>query len=149
MNELKEKIMAVVKMAGTNISEDQLLIIDRGVPHQPDGLPKDCFGIYSFEYNNEFLKIGKAGLNSNPRFRSHHYSPNSSQSNLAKSILNDYDFYSFNLTNNNVGDWIKKNVRRIDFIIDVTLGIFVLNLIEAFLHTYLNPKYEGFKSQKY
>lgn len=148
MKELKEKIMMVIKMAGANISESQLQIIDRGIPHQPSGLPKGNLGIYSFEYANEFLKIGKVGQNSDARFRSQHYIPKSSQSNLAKSILNDTDFDKFNLTEATIGEWIKHNVRRIDFIIDASLGVFVLNLIEAFLHLQLKPKYEGFKSQR-
>lgn len=104
MDELKEKIIKVVNIAGSNISESQLKIIDRGVPHQPSGLPKGNFGIYSFEYDNEFLKIGKVGQNSDARFRSQHYIPRSSQSNLAKSILNDSDFDSFNLTEDTVGE---------------------------------------------
>lgn len=148
VNELKEKIITVVQLAGENIREDQLQIVDRGVPHQPSGLPKGKFGIYSFEFADEFLKIGKVGQNSDARFRSQHYSPKSSQSNLAKSILNDSDFVRFNLTDDTIADWIKKNVRRIDFIIDASLGVFVLNLIEAFLHLLLKPKYEGFKSQR-
>lgn len=64
MDELKEKIIKVVNIAGSNISESQLQIIDRGVPHQPSGLTKGNFGIYSFEYDNEFLKVGKVGQNS-------------------------------------------------------------------------------------
>lgn len=67
---------------------------------------------------------------------------------MAKSILNDSDFDSFNLTEDTVGEWIKQNIRRIDFIIDASLDVFVLNLIEAFLHLQLKPKYEGVKSQR-
>ena len=148
MDKLKEKLISVIQLAGTNITEDQLQIIDRGVPHHPSGLPKGKFGIYSFRFADEFLKIGKVGQNSDARFRSQHYVPKSSQSNLAKSVLNDSDFDRFNLTENNIGDWIKQNVRRIDFIIDASLGVFVLNLIEAFLHLYFQPKYEGFKNQR-
>jgi len=148
MKELKAQLLSVVRLTGTVISEDQIQILDRGVPHKPAGLPRGKMGIYSFVYRDEFLKIGKVGPNSNARFRSQHYVPTSSQSNLAKSILNDPDFKCFNLTEDIVGDWIKQNIRRIDFIIDASLGIFVLNLIEAFLHLKFKPKYEGYKSQR-
>lgn len=132
LDELKGQIISVIQMAGTNILESQIQIIDRGIPHKPVGLPKGNFGIYSFQYENDFLKIGMVGQNSNARFVSQHYIPNSSQSNLAKSILMDSDFSSFNLTADTVGEWIKLNVRRIDFIIDASLGVFVLNPLGVF-----------------
>lgn len=148
MEDIKEKLVNVIKMTGLNINNDQLHIKDLGIPHKPTGLPKGKMGIYAFSYNNRFLKIGKVGQNSNARFQSQHYKPNSSQSNLAKSILNDAMFDSKNLNEDNVGDWIQNNVRRIDFIIDASLGIFVLNLIESFLHCYYEPVYEGYKNQR-
>jgi len=105
-------------------------------------------GVYLFKYGDKYLKIGKAGPNSNARFTSQHYNPNSSQSNLAKSILNDPDMDKFNLDNENVGNWIKQNVQRIDILIDSSLTIFVLELFESFLHCKSKPKYEGFQNQR-
>lgn len=148
MKDIKEKLLNIINLTGLNINNDQMEIIDLGIPHKPTGLPRGKMGIYAFSYNNRFLKIGKVGQNSNARFQSQHYKPNSSQSNLAKSILNDAMFDSENLNEDNVGDWIKNNVRRIDFVIDASLGIFVLNLIEAFLHCYFEPLYEGYKNQR-
>ncbi|GEM_PF-5297747 len=46
------------------------------------------------------------------------------------------------------GNWIKKNCRRIDILLDADLGIFTLELIEATLHYKYEPKYEGFLAQR-
>lgn len=89
-------------------------------------------GIYTFIYQEKFLKVGKAGPNSDARFRSQHYKPMGSQSNLAKSILNDGEFSHLHISMETVGEWIKHNTRRINLFIDASLGIFVLNFIEAF-----------------
>jgi hypothetical protein len=52
------------------------------------------------------------------------------------------------ITEENVGEWIKSNCRRIDIEIDADLGAFTLELVEAILHYKYTPKYEGFDSQR-
>lgn len=148
MEQLKVKIIEVLRIAEVAITEDQVQILDRGVPHIPKSLPPGKFGIYTFSFENKFLKIGKAGSSSNARFLSQHYRPSSSNSNLAKSILMDAEFERYSLSEENINVWIKQNVRRIDILVDASLGIFVLNLIEAFLHVYYQPKFEGFAKQR-
>jgi len=147
IEEIKKSI-EIAKYAGIIISENQLKIIDRGFPHSPSGLINGMMGIYIFELNGVCLKIGKAGEKSDARFRTQHYLPKSSQSNLAKSILNDPDMKRYGLNEDNISDWIKRNTRRIDIFIDSKLGIWVLNLLEAYLQCKFKPKYEGFESQK-
>jgi len=146
-NIIKDFLKAA-QLADTKIPESQIDVQDLGCPHKPQGLPKGKMAIYTFQFNELFLKIGKAGPNSDARFRSQPYNPDSSQSNLAKSILNDPDMEHYNLNAENIKDWIKNNIARIDIILDESLGIFVLNFLEAFLHCKLKPKYEGFDSQK-
>jgi len=143
-----KKFMEIAKNADVIISENQLEIIDRGCPHSPFGLISGKMGIYIFEFKGVCLKIGKAGEKSNARFRSQHYLPKSSQSNLSKSILNDSNMKNYELNEHKIGDWIKNNTRRIDIFIDSELGIPVLNLLEAYLQCKFRPKYEGFESQK-
>ena len=89
MIEIEEikKFIEIAKCADVIIGEDQLKTIDRGWPHSQSGLINEMLGIYIFELNGVCLKIGKAGKKSDARFRSQHYSPKSSQSNMAKSIL--------------------------------------------------------------
>lgn len=48
----------------------------------------------------------------------------------------------------NVGQWIKKNTDRINFMLGENIGLPVLALLEAFLQCRLKPRFEGFESQK-
>ncbi|WP_051208790.1 hypothetical protein [Butyrivibrio sp. WCD3002] len=147
VSEFDEIIREVTRAAGKPI-ESGYEIIDRGMPHTPKSLGKGKMGIYTFNYNGEFLKIGEAGPSSNARFESQHYLPKSSNSNLSKSILKDSEMQGLGINELNVGDWIKKNTRRIDILLDASLGIFALNLLEAALHYKYEPRYEGFKNQR-
>lgn len=146
--ELKTKMIEAIRITGLKIENVQLEIIDRGMPHKPAGLPMNKMGIYAFIYQDHFLKIGKAGPNSDARFRSQHYNPLGSQSNLAKSILSDFELASLLHSPDSVGGWIRQNTRRIDFFIGASLGIFALNFFESFLHLMYSPKYEGFENQR-
>jgi len=97
---------------------------------------------------DELIKIGKAGSNSGARFLSQHYNPKSANSTLAASLLKDSDMSVFGIDEANVKDWIKCNCKRIDIVMDSSLGVFALGLVEAVLHYYYEPKYEGFNSQR-
>ncbi len=145
--EFEEIILGVTAAAGRKV-EDRYEIVDRGKPHVPRTLKRGKMGIYTFLYEDDFLKIGKAGPNSNARFFSQHYLPGSAQSNLSRSILADDRMSGLGITEENVGDWIKQNTRRIDILLDASLGIFTLELIEAALHYKYEPRYEGFKTQR-
>ena len=146
MDELRDILIGVVRLAGTHIDNLQIEIIDRGCPHKPKSLPAGKMGIYMFKYGERFLKIGKAGPKSNARFHSQHYNPDSSNSNLAKYLIGDNDISL--IAGMSIGEWIRTNVRRIDILLDPSLGIHVLSLVEAFLHCKFNPKYEGFWKQR-
>ncbi len=148
VKEYEKIICQLPNMLGKEIDHSKYEIIDRGVPHKPKSMPKGTMGIYSFWYEDKALKIGKAGPKSNPRFLSQHYNPKSAQSNLATSILKDTDMVSKGINEANVGDWIKESCRRVDILLDVELGIFTLELIEAALHYKYEPEYEGFVAQR-
>lgn len=134
--------------AGVTLDSAKITIDDLGCPHTPKGLPSGKMAIYTFQKDGQYLKIGKAGPNSDARFRSQHYSPYRAKSNLAKSLLDDKDMAIHNLDENNVDEWIRKNIHRIDILLDQDVGIFVLNFLEAFLHCKFKPKYEGFENQR-
>lgn len=148
VTEFDEIIGKVSSILGKPIENEKYRIVDRGVPHQPKPLPTGMMGVYTFWYNGRFLKIGKAGARSNARFFSQHYNPNSARSNLAKSILSDKEMNHLGISETNVGDWIKRNCRRTDILLDADLGIFTLTLIETSLHNKYEPKYEGFSAQR-
>lgn len=140
----------VARLAGITITDHDITIEKLLAPHiPPSNLPAGKMAVYVFTYNNECLKVGKVGPRSKARYTSQHYNPKSSQSNLAKSILKSKkDFGSVELTEITVGDWIKKNTDRLNFLINLTLGVPVLTLLESFLQCRLRPRFEGFASQR-
>lgn len=147
ITQIKDKLMLLLQEVGIKAGAEQISIIDRGYPHKLSFTEGKMF-IYTFQYNDQFLKIGKAGAKSKARLFSHHYHHDRSASNLAKSIIGDSTIPTSNLTKESIGDWIKKNIRRVDIELDSSLGIFTLNYIEAILHCLYLPKYEGFEAQR-
>lgn len=146
--EFKDIISQVSKCLGRELNMTQIMIKDRGVPHNPPKWEKGMMAVYTFSYKGHFLKIGKAGQKSKARFTNQHYNPGSANSTLAASILRDSEMSYLNLDENSVGDWIKNNCRRIDVMIPVEMGIFALELVESIFHFKYEPKYEGFNSQR-
>ena len=149
VSEFDEIIKSVTAAAGRKV-DSGYEIIDRGIPHIPHTLKRGTMAVYTFLYGDEFLKIGKAGSKSNPRFCNQHYhaAGEKTGSTLAKSILRDERMRELGITADNVGDWIKQNTRRIDIILDASLGTFTLELVEAALHYRYEPRYEGSQNQR-
>jgi hypothetical protein len=147
-NEFKTQLIKSLKLANVNVNDSQIEIISNEYPHQAPTLPKDKMAVYAFFYKDKCLKIGKVGQNSNARYNSQHYNPQSSKSNLAKSIISDKSFPIKGIKIENIGTWIRENTQRVNIIIDNKIGVLALNFIEAFSILYFNPKYEGFKSQR-
>ena len=148
-SEFASLIDSTFNAIGKPIAGQDYEIEDRGKPHvPPTKMPPEKMAVYTFIYNGQFLKIGKANQKSEARFTYQHYNPNSARSTLAKSILNDTKLTDARLDDNNIGEWIKNNCLRVDIIINERLGVFTLNLIESILHYRYEPKYEGFISQR-
>lgn len=148
VKEIDETIYKTFEAVEKPIDRKTYRVIDRGVPHQPKSLPPGMMGVYMFSYGTKFLKIGKAGPRSNARFLSQHYNPKSARSTLAASILQDGEMQGMDIDEENVGEWIKFNCRRIDILLQMDLGIFALEIIEAAMHYKYEPIYEGFTSQR-
>jgi hypothetical protein len=135
-------------LAGIDANSVQLDVQDRGCPHIPSALPRGKMAVYIFVVGDRVLKVGKVGPNSNARFQTHHYVPSSSGSNLAKSLLDDETSDCHDISADEIGSWMRKNLHRIDVLLSAHLGVAVLAYLEAFLHCRLSPAYEGFKSQR-
>ncbi len=142
--EIKELIIEETKNLGKPLKEND----DFNIRHQNKGdhsnlLKKGEMAIYTFVYNNEFLKVGQAGVNSNARYRYQHYKDSSNSSTLAKSLLNDKTI--------NVGSavelWIKNNCERFDVIIKARESkhenVIICNFLEGLLQYKYSPRYEG------
>lgn len=148
MNQAIDNFVQALALSGRTIEPDQIEIRDLGCPHEPTALPRGKMASYIIMHGHVALKIGKAGPNSSARFQSQHYSPGSSNSNLAKSLMGDETSPCYDMLATNVGAWMKANLRRYDILLDARLGIPVLNFLETFLQCKFSPKYEGFKSQR-
>ena len=96
INSLLRDFIEVCKISNERIRLEEIQVVQLmpGSTHTPGPLKNGYMAIYIFEYGEQCLKVGKVGINSNARYQSHHYNPDSSSSNLAKSILNDYDINS-------------------------------------------------------
>lgn len=149
-NEILDNLIQVLQLGGVAYSEGDIKVEDLGVPHQPPKtIPEGKMAVYSFFYQGKALKVGKAGPKSKARYTSQHYSAGSAPSTLAASLENKPE--EIGLDKSDVTDskeWLRQNTQRINFIINSSLGVDVLNLIEAFLIAKLSPVYEGFDSQR-
>jgi|GEM_PF-1846489 len=147
MDKVIDDFIVALNMAGGSLDKTKIKIYDLGCPHDPNKLPDGKMAIYIFKKGKTYLKIGKVGPNSNPRFYSQHYNKKGAKSNLANSLLNDEEMKRYKLDETKIESWIKGNTHRIDILLDMKIGykkeIFVLNYLESFLHCKFNPKYEG------
>lgn len=82
--------IAVAELAGDPVSPTDLEVEYLPAPHRPPTrLPAGKMAVYGFWGNGCWLKIGKAGPNSNPRYTLQHYNAGSAQSTLAASLKDD------------------------------------------------------------
>lgn len=149
-----EKIMddfrTVARLAGVELSPDAISLEILSAPHvPPTRLPLGKMAVYVFSKGEDVLKVGKVGAKSQARYTSQHYNPGSAMSTLAASMLADREWLGLGEVHEaGVGQWIRKNIDRVNFLMDGRFGIPVLTLLEAFLQCRLKPRYEGFKSQR-
>jgi hypothetical protein len=150
LNSLLEDFQKVVALAGVSLSPAALSFEAVPAPHKPpSGLPNGKAAVYVFIWNGLCLKVGKVGPKSHARYTSQHYNPASSNSNLAKSLVAGHEKICVpTISDGNVGEWIKNNVDRVNFLLSVECGIPVLTLLESFLQCRLKPVFEGFESQR-
>lgn len=126
-----------------------------GDSHRPTVLPKDMQGVYVFLTEDHCFKVGKAGPKSKARWNSHHYNLDTkTPSTFAKSIVKDKNhFKSYfakdkhseidGLNKENIKDWIRANISRIEFLLPEENGPLELNFLEALIQYKLKPIYEG------
>ncbi len=135
----------VLKLANSSFDTKEIELTLLLKPHKPpSSLPRGKMAVYSFFHDGKCLKVGKVGAKSQARYVSQHYLPNSSMSNLSKSLLKSEiwcDRYS--LEEVSVGPWIKTYTDRINFVLPESAGLDVLSLLEAFLHCRWKPEFEG------
>ena len=89
INDTVEAFIKALALSGHSIDHSQFEINDLKAPHEPKSLPRGRMAVYLFMHGDVAYKIGKVGPKSNTRFQTQHYSAASSNSNLAKSLLDD------------------------------------------------------------
>lgn len=144
INEALKAFITVAELAGEHLTLEDLKLEAHCAPHkQPPRLPDGKMAIYAFWWNDEWLKIGKAGPNSGPRYISQHYT-GSAMSTLAGSLVKDPNMgHVIGFDQNHAGEWIKKSTCRVNILISAQRSKELLSLLEAFLHVRLKPRYEG------
>jgi hypothetical protein len=147
---IRTRICELATLADLRAAFTEIEIEAWPAPHVPPSkLPPGKMAVYIFFYAARCLKVGKVGCNSNARYTSQHYNPQSSNSNLAKAILESPDTIGVkSLAPADVGEWIKTNTDRINVLLPADWGVPFLTLVEAFLQFWLRPVYEGFESQR-
>jgi hypothetical protein len=131
--------------AGFNLSASDLQILqwDAGISsHIPIPLPLNMAAVYIFKWGDAYLKVGKVNSKSNARYQSQHYNPESSSSNLAKSILQDVELNKL-IGNLNISQWMKANTTRFNILIPSWLGKNFVHFAEAFYILKCSPRYEN------
>jgi len=126
-------------------------------PHKANDLPQGSCAVYIFSLSSQtdaragsgrVLKVGKAGRNSNARFRYQHYAAGSARSTLAGAIENNpllWGYIAYPGKNANIGAWIRENTDRNNFYFkdEQLTGLF-----EVYAKARLGPVFEGSLSSK-
>lgn len=133
----------VAELAGSPIRWEDFIVEFHEAPHKsPVSLPTGKMAIYGFWGAGEWLKIGKAGPNSQARYTSQHYNPASARSTLAASLARDPEMLRLpGFDPAKSGEWIKSHTHRVNILLSSWRGKRMLALLEAFLHIRLNPRY--------
>ncbi len=99
---------------------------------------------------NRALKVGKAGPNSNARFKYQHYKSGSAKSTLAGAIENNpllWSYIGFPGVSVDVGEWIRNNTDRDNFYIAENKKE-IIDFLEIYFKAILGPVFEGSLSSK-
>ena len=140
-----QSLISAAESAGFQVNRNDLELLqwNSGIQtHVPLPLPINNAAVYIFKWNDRYLKIGKVNANSNARYQSQHYNPNSSNSNLSKSIMNEPEFVAL-LGDTLPGVWLKTNTTRFNIIIPANLGKNFVHFVEAFFILKCNPLFES------
>jgi len=148
---LRSEFLTVAQLAGLRLADKDVVVETHPAPHQaPKSLPKGTCAVYVYGTPTQCLKVGKAGPKSQARYTSQHYQPDSAPSTLARSLLITKAEFGIPeaIDASTIGDWIKQNTYRINILLSSDAGVHALNLLEAFVQCKLEPRFEGFPSQR-
>lgn len=143
------------KFKGITGIEVSQRFMENGPSHNPTSLQTGMCGVYAFMVGKYCFKVGKAGPKSKARWNSHHYNlDETTPSTMPKSIIKNREHFKRyfpavkhceidNLSKENIQQWIKVNMSRMEFLIEDQGDGFALNLLEALVQFNLKPIFEG------
>ncbi|KAB2792869.1 hypothetical protein F9K96_07005 [Brucella anthropi] len=113
-------------------------------------LPKMKKAVYSFHLRDKakVLKVGQAGGASPARYSYQHYRVDPQSSTLANSLVASSQASGEALNAENVGQWIRDNTVRVDFLIPSDASFELMNYLERFLFVEWSPVFEGKSSPR-
>ena len=140
----------VAAVAGVALNQHEITHEVMLASHHQPVLRRGSQAVYVFSLSSDpttVLKVGKVGPNSNARFQSQHYNPDSAGSNLARSLVERRDTWQLldieDLARESVGEWIRTHTDRDHFFISSDREMVLLALLEVFLQCRLRPLFEG------
>ena len=139
--------ITVSQLAKSRVSLKEEDVEFKPAPHQrPAALPNGKAAVYGFWFDGDWLKIGRAGPNTNPHYRSQHYN-GSARSTLSGSLRRDASMRGVaGLEEDDLrgwAAWIERETSRVNILLPSTSDKMLISLLEAYLHGRLHPKYEG------
>lgn len=145
IEEAIEAFLIVASLGGLTPTTNDVEIEFLPAPHRPPTrLPRGKMAVYAFWGDGCWLKVGKVGANSSPRYTSQHYNPSSARSTLAGSLLKCPRIgQNSSFDPANPGSWLRGNAHRVNILLSTGFPYELLSLLEAFLHLRLKPRYEG------
>jgi hypothetical protein len=151
---IEEFVVAIREKCGIELPWNAISHDGSVAPHRTHDLPARKGAVYVFTLPadatapagaNRALKVGKAGPNSNARFRYQHYKSGTANSTLAGAIENNsilHRYIGLRETPEDVGAWIKQNTDRDNFYV-IGDRRDILAMLEVFLKGHLGPVFEG------
>ena len=143
------KIAFGLRMEPHEIIHERLL-----APHRYPDLPSGKSAVYVFSLTdksrtlagpNRVLKVGRAGINSQQRFKFQHYKLGSAKSTLAGAVKNNrilYSYIGYDTSLENLDSWLRSNTDRDHFFLNPDRQN-MLPLLEVYVRGILGPVYEG------
>ncbi len=139
------------RLLGNPIDMSKMKVVDRGQPHRWEALPEGHYGIFIFLWGDNVLKIGHAEWNRRMWFGYQQYSSKLVSRTLASALMKDKNMKCYHLESETLSRWMMESLRRIDILIDESVGLLTVELIDKALNYRYSPRYEntGLQSEAY
>ncbi len=149
--EIRDTVESLGRLLGKPIDTAKVEVVDRGQPHRWEDLPQDQYGIFIFLLDNEVLKIGHAEWNRRLWFGYQQYSSKMVSRTLASALMKDESMQCYHLESETLSRWMMESLRRIDVLLDESVGLLTVELIDKALNYRYSPRYEntGLQSEAY